>query len=75
MVSRTKVRNEIIALVIIVLVTAFFLLPVFQSSVAAPSGPYGLRVTVRTSLSCYFIGFGEVYVSWFGWVGYEWSYY
>jgi len=32
-----------------------------------------MPITVHTSSSCYFVGFGGVYVSWVGWVGYEWS--
>ena len=53
-----------------VFVAVLFTLPILQST---PIDGTAHPVTVRTSLSCPLIGFGEVYVSWIGWVGYEWS--
>ena len=59
-----------VTLVAIVFVAIFFTLPILQST---PIDGSAHPVTVRTSLSCPLTGFGEVYVSWIGWVGYEWS--
>lgn len=59
-----------VTLVAIVFVAIFFTFPILQST---PIDGIAHPVTVRTSLSCPLIGFGDVYVSWAGWVGYEWS--
>ena len=73
--SEKGLRAKIVGvtLVAIVFVAIFFTLPILQSSVPPPGGTALAAASVRTAVSCLIIGFGEVYVSWVGWVGYEWS--